>query len=475
MKTLSRRTFLKSSLITSSALSLPVHSWSQIAGANEDIRVAVVGFHGQGKGHISGFRKMKGVRVVALCDVDKNVLEARAQDFKKDNQPIKTYTDLRKLLEDKEIDAISTATPNHWHALVSIWAIQAGKDVYVEKPVSHNVFEGRKIVEAARKYNRIVQTGTQSRSSHALREAFAWIKEGNLGKIKVSRGLCYKPRPSIGKVDKAQPIPESVDYDLWCGPAAKLPLMRRQLHYDWHWVWNTGCGDIGNQGIHQMDIARWALGKGELSPRILSVGGRLGYVDDGETPNTMFTIHDYGDALLIFEVRGLPTHPDTKEMDKYRGQSVGHVIECEGGYLAGTVAYDKDGKQIKTFKGGEDHKANFIKAVRSRKVSDLNADILEGHLSSALCHTSNISYRLGKQARQEEIKEALKANPAGLETLARFEEHLAANNVKLGWTEATLGQFLEMDGRAEKFISNAKADALLTREYRKPFVVPEVV
>ncbi len=475
MKTLNRRTFLKNSIITTSALSLPVHSWSQIAGANEDIRVAVVGFHGQGKSHISGFRKMKGVRVVALCDVDQNVLEAQAKGFKDENEPIKTYTDVRKLLENKEIDAISTATPNHWHALVSIWAIQAGKDVYVEKPVSHNVSEGRKIVEAARKYNRIVQTGTQSRSSHALREAFAWIKEGNLGKIKVSRGLCYKPRPSIGKVNGEQPIPESVDYDLWCGPAAKLPLMRRQLHYDWHWVWNTGCGDIGNQGIHQMDIARWALGKPELSPRILSVGGRLGYADDGETPNTLFTIHDYGDSLLIFEVRGLPAKAGTKEMDKYRGQSVGHVIECEGGYLAGTVAHDKDGKQIKSFKGGEDHKSNFIKAVRSRKVNDLNADILEGHLSSALCHTSNISYRLGEQASQDEINEALKSDAAGLETLARFEEHLAANNVKLDLTKATLGQFLEMDGKAEKFIHNAKADALLTREYRKPFVVPETV
>jgi hypothetical protein len=224
-----------------------------------------------------------------------------------------------------------------------------------------------------------------------------------------------------------------------------------------------------------MDIARWALGKAELSPRILSVGGRLGYVDDGETPNTMFTIHDYGDSLLIFEVRGLPANAGVTEMDKYRGQSVGHVIECEGGYLAGSVAHDSDGKAIKTFKGSEDHKANFIKAVRSRKPSDLNAEILEGHLSSALCHTSNISYRLGKQTSQDELKEALKTNPAALETLARFEEHLAANNVKLDVTKATLGQFLEMDGKAEKFIKNAKADALLTRDYRKPFVVPETV
>jgi len=291
----------------------------------------------------------------------------------------------------------------------------------------------------------------------------------------VARGLCYKRRPSIGKVDGPQPIPEGIDYDLWCGPAAKLPLMRKNLHYDWHWVWNTGCGDIGNQGIHEMDKARWALGKAELSPRVISVGGRLGYVDDGETPNTMFTIHDYGDALLIFEVRGLPTSADSKEMDSYKGERVGQVIECEGGYLSGSSAYDNEGKKIKQFKGNEDHFANFIKAVRSRNASDLNADILEGHLSSALCHTSNISYRLGKETGQGEIREALKSNSAALETLSRFEEHLAANNVKLDMTRATLGAFLEMDGKAEKFKSNPKANALLTREYRKPFVVPGTV
>ena len=476
MKTLTRRSFLKTSLVaTGTALSWPARSWSQVAGANGDIRVGVVGIRSRGESHINAFKKMDGVRLVALCDADANVLDARAKPLGEDGLSITKYTDIRKLLENKEIDAISTATPNHWHALVSIWAVQAGKDVYVEKPVSHNVWEGRKIVEAARKYNRIVQTGTQGRSNHAIREAFAWVREGNLGKIKVARGLCYKRRPSIGKVDGPQPIPEGIDYDLWCGPAAKLPLMRKNLHYDWHWVWNTGCGDIGNQGIHEMDKARWALGKAELSPRVISVGGRLGYVDDGETPNTMFTIHDYGDALLIFEVRGLPTSADSKEMDSYKGERVGQVIECEGGYLSGSSAYDNEGKKIKQFKGNEDHFANFIKAVRSRNASDLNADILEGHLSSALCHTSNISYRLGKETGQGEIREALKSNSAALETLSRFEEHLAANNVKLDMTRATLGAFLEMDGKAEKFKSNPKANALLTREYRKPFVVPGTV
>src|SRR5437660_7994108 len=472
MKSLTRRTFLKNSFVTTAALSWSARSWSQVAGANNDIRVAVVGFGGRGGSHINAFKKMDGVRLVALCAADSNILESHARKLREDDGlTVDTYGDIRKLLENKNIDAISTATPNHWHALASIWAVQAGKDVYVEKPVSHNVWEGRKIVEAARKHNRIVQAGTQSRSNFAFREAYAWIKEGNIGKIKVARGLCYKRRPSIGKVDGPQRIPAGIDYDLWCVPAAKLPLMRKSLHYDWHWVWNTGNGDIGNQGIHEMDKCRWALGKSELSPKIITVGGRLGYIDDGETPNTLFTIHDYGDALLIFEVRGLPHESGAgpKEMDAYKGQSVGQVIECEGGYVAGGTAYDNEGKKIKTFKGGEDHFANFINAVRSRKHTDLNADILEGHLSSALCHTSNISYRLGKEASQNEIREALKSNPAALETLARFEEHLAANNVKLDMTKATLGAFLEMDGKAEKFIRNRKADTLLTREYRKPF------
>ena len=252
--------------------------------------------------------------------------------------------------------------------------------------------------------------------------------------------------------------------------------MRKRLHYDWHWVCPTGNGDLGNQGIHQMDIARWALGKNQLSPKVVSVGGRLGYVDDGETPNTQFVVHDYGDSLLIFEVRGLPGAAGTETMDKYRTQSVGHVIECENGYLAGTVAYDRDGGEIRKFAGrGESHHENFIRAVRNRKPSDLNADILEGHLSSALCHTGNISYRLGRAADPEQIREALSADSAALETLDLFEQHLAANGVDIKVAKATLGVFLKMDPKAERFVGNERANELLTRPYREPFVVPQKV
>ncbi len=485
---INRRSFIRNSIFTAAALSIPARSWGQVRGANGDIRIAIVGFNGQGKSHIETFRKIAGVRVVALCDVDKEVLEREASKFRERGEPIDTYTDVRKLLDSGTIDAISTATPNHWHALISIWACQAGKDVYVEKPVSHNVWEGRQIVNAARKYKRIVQTGTQSRSSHGIKEAVAWVNQGNLGKIIVSRGLCYKPRASIGKVSAPQAPPSSVDYDLWCGPAPKTPLMRSKLHYDWHWVWPSGNGDLGNQGIHQMDIARWFLGEKELSPRVFSVGGRLGYIDDGTTPNTQVIVHHYAKAPLIFEVRGLPKDKASQaptlwkgeNMDKYKGGTIAVVVECEGGYILvpdynKSIAYDKAGKEIKRFEGSSSHHANFIDAVRSRKISDLNADILEGHLSSALCHTGNISYRLGKQSNPDKIRKQIKSDKQAQETYERFREHLTANGVDLRSSKATIGPVLTMDPATERFKGNSAANALLTREYRSPFIVPAKV
>ena len=310
MNSLNRRNFLKRSLLGAATVSFSARSWSQVAGANSAIRSAVVGFNGRGGSHINGLGGLsaQGVRMVGLCDVDSNVLQGGVSKLDKAGTRVDGYTDIRKLLERKDIDVISIATPNHWHALATIWSVQAGKDVYVEKPVCHNVWEGRKMVEAARKYKKIVQTGTQCRSSSGIREAVQWVQGGNLGKITAARGLCYKPRGSIGKVEQDQPIPESINYDLWCGPAPMDPLRRARLHYDWHWIWNYGNGDLGNQGIHQMDIARWFLGENDLSPKVMSVGGRLGYVDDGETPNTQFVYHEYDSAPLIFEVRGLPRH-----------------------------------------------------------------------------------------------------------------------------------------------------------------------
>ncbi|MBR90852.1 MAG: dehydrogenase [Verrucomicrobiales bacterium] len=474
-----RRSFLKTSLYTSAAVSWTAKSWAQVKGANDTLNAGTIGFRGRGNSHIGSIRNMqkaeKGVRLHSLCDVDKGVLQGGVNRYK-----VKGFTDLRKMLEDKDLDIVTIATPNHWHALASIWAIQAGKDVYVEKPVSHNVWEGRQIVNAARKFKKIVQTGTQARSSKCIQDAVEFVQSGALGKIKVSRGLCYKRRPSIGLTTEDNPIPDSVEYDLWLGPAPKKPLSRKRLHYDWHWMWDYGNGDLGNQGIHQMDIARWFLGDMELSPRVWSVGGRLGYEDDGETANTQVIYHDYKTAPLIFEVRGLGVVKGSGQRPTYRGGSVAVFVECEKGWVAvrnyGSVqVYDNDNKQIKNFGGGGDHFGNFIEAVRSRKPSDLNAEILEGHLSSALCHTGNISHRVGKDASVEDIREAIKGDFAATEAVDRMIDHLAAKNeVDLKATPLTLGPALTMDTKKETFPGNAAANKLLTREYRKPYVVPDL-
>jgi len=481
MSRVTRRQFMAGSLAAGAwAMAAP---YSRALGASDDIRVAVVGFNSQGGVHIQQFLKIPGVRLVALCDADSRVIERGLKALGDQGGKVQTYQDVRKLLENKDVDALSTATPNHWHALITVWACQAGKDVYVEKPTSHEIWEGRKAVEAARKYNRIVQGGTQGRSNTGLREAFEWIKAGNIGKIVVARGFCYKPRGSIGKVTAPTPIPPEVDYDLWCGPAPKEPLMRKKLHYDWHWVWPTGNGDIGNQGIHEMDMCRWALGQAGLAPRVFSIGGRFVHDDDATTPNTLVSFYDYKPAPLIFEVRGLPRKTGDTAMDNYRGTRTGLVVECEGGYFAGGQGggwtYDKDGKKIKQFPatGAEKHQDNFIQAVRSRKREDLTADILEGHLSSALCHMGNISYRLGAGKPPDQIAETIKGDKMHAECFGRFLEHIKANEADLAKTPIILGPWLDMDCEKEQFTGAlaAKANELVTRRYREPFVVPDKV
>lgn len=487
MKQLNRRKFIQGTALASAGAMLSSR-WSAYAaessviGANDEIRIAVIGFRGRGKDHISGITKLreKGhkVRITALCDVDSDVLAKGAAEFEKKGEKVETYVDIRDLLQSKNLDAVTIATPNHWHSLGAIWAIQAGMDVYLEKPVSHNVWEGRQVVNAARKYGKIVQTGTQARSSRAIGDAVKWVQDGNLGKIVISRALCYKPRNSIGRVVGPQTPPASLNYDLWLGPAEMTELTRKDLHYDWHWVWATGNGDLGNQGIHQMDIARWFLGEMELSPRVWSVGGRLGYVDDGETANTQVIFHDYAKAPLIFEVRGLPEKKGSKNMDKFMDAGIGNVVHCEGGHVAvtsnygGAKAFDRAGTEIKAWTGSDDHYENWIKAVRSRKVEDLSADILEGHLSSGLCHTGNISHRVGGPAIDSQIREAIRGDIGGLETYERMLAHLTANEVDLAETPLTLGANLEMNPAKERFTNNRLANEFLARKYRKPFVVP---
>jgi len=496
MSRLNRRRFLQTSAAASAVFSsftiAGTKSSGKVLGANDTIRIGVAGIHGRGGNHISEwtgmYKKDQKVQLTYLIDPDTRLFDARKKQFEKDNLPVpKCVADIREALEDKELDAVSIATPNHWHSLIAIWACQAGKDVYVEKPCSHNVREGRILVETARKHNRIVQHGTQSRSGSEGAVVQELVKSGKFGKLLVARGLCYKSRGSIGTKDPSE-APAGLDFNIWLGPAPKQPFHTNLVHYNWHWFWDTGNGDIGNQGVHEMDKARWGLGK-TLPNAVWSLGGRFGYEDQGQTANTQMAIFDYGDQQLIFEVRGLKT-------DSYYTEKVGNTYHFEEGVYAGgrffpkgtpyTVAKPegKDAKaegtvaipkfDIKRGPGGG-HFGNFIAAVRSRKTTDLNAEILEGHYSAALCHLANISYRLGESVPFNPKTKAFGDNKDAYETLGRIEEHLSKNGVKLDGLKYTLGKHLKFDPAAEKFIGDDKANSLLTREYRAPFVVPSQV
>ena len=402
---LSRREFVKNSLATAGAL-----AWSSntlaASSAGDDIRVAVIGVNGRGKAHYNSLRR----NVVAMCDIDQKVLAERAAKFKEDfGREVEQIVDYRKLMDRDDIDAVAIATPNHTHALIGIAAAQAGKHVYLEKPVSHNIWEGRQLVASAKLYDVRIQCGTQSRSSAAIKQAVEAVRGGMLGSIKYAIGTCYKPRPSIGELDSPLKIPSHIDYDLWCGPAEKRDLLRSRLHYDWHWDFNTGNGDMGNQGIHQMDIARWFLGEQDLAPRVLSIGGRLGYDDAGDTPNTQISYFDYPTAPLIFETRGLPRDKAGQKrwgssMDTYRGSGIGVIVQCEKGYVFvpsyhNAIAYDNSGEEIKSWQDNGDtkHFSNWLDAVRAGDSDMLNGSIYDGHVSSSLCQMGGISHQLGEE------------------------------------------------------------------------------
>jgi len=488
-KSVTRRAFLHATTATAAAgaFSGALLARAKAEDVNSKIRIAVIGVHGRGRSHISGFAP----HVVALCDCDESVLAERAQQFEsRYGRKVDQVADFRKLLERDDIDAVAIATPNHTHSLIGISAAQAGKHIYCEKPVSQNVWEGRQLALAAEKYGRVIQCGTQSRSSTALRDAVAWTQAGKFGKIQYALGTCYKPRPSIGKLDKPLKIPSSVDYDLWSGPAEMVDLYRPRLHYDWHWDFTTGSGDMGNQGIHQMDIARWFLGHKTLSPRVISVGGRLGYEDAGDTPNTQVVLHDYPEAPIIFETRGLPKSKKAQQdwghsMDNYRGTRVGVVVQCEEGYVLvpnyhSAIAYDKRGQVVQQWADPEGvscaqvHFDNFISAVRSGDSSKLNAPIMEGHISSGLCHTGNISHRLGETRTANEIAQQVQSNDLLANSVDRMLYHLRMNEVDVDQPVVTLGPSLDMDVASERFTSNDAADQMLRRQDRKPFVVPTV-
>lgn len=475
----SRRTFLSDSFFlaaltaASAGQSAPVFATPRTPKRFADkVRMAVIGVNGRGKAHMESYLSNPKSEVVAICDVDLSKAEAAAAIVeKKSGKRPKIFQDLRKVYEDKEIDAVSCALPIHWHSLAGIWAMQAGKDAYIEKPVSHNVSEGRRLSDAMVRYNKICQTGTQSRSSKAIKEAMDYIHSGKIGTVELARGLCYKPRKSIGiKPDSV--APDTLNYDIWLGPAPQRPFNANRFHYEWHWNWDYGAGDLGNQGIHQMDICRWALNKKTLPNKVQSVGGRFSYIDQGETPNTVVSTFDYGDQTLVFEVRGLST-------PVYQNVSIGNIIYGSEGYVVfssdyGTVlAFDKAGNQVQQFKGGGDHWGNFIKGVMSRNAGDLNAPIVEGHLSSALCHLGNISLRLGEPASPAaNITGLLATNKHGQEAVTRYREHLTANAVDITKAMGRSGRTINIDAKREGIIGDPEASLMLTRPYRAGFAVP---
>src|SRR5438105_1711044 len=403
MNSITRRQFLENSILAAAAaaaIPAPLRAAEhRAASANDKITAAIIGCGIRGKQHADELARLSDCEIAYVCDPDRErAAEVAAHLVAKNRPQPKAVQDLRVILEDKSVAAVFIATPNHWHALAAIWAMQAGKDVYVEKPVSYNISEGRRIVQAARKLNRICQGGTQNRSNGALAEAIKYIHDGKLGEVKLARSIVYGRRESIGGPGHCE-IPASVDYNLWLGPAVMVPLTRPKFHYDWHWFWNTGNGELGNNNIHSTDVCRWGLDVTGLGRALISYGGRLGYIDAAETPNTQVVIHDFGGKTIVTETRGLKTEPFNPN---YKG---GWVFYGTEGIIAGESLFDPEGKLVRTFEGRtESHFANFLNVVRSRKVSELHADILEGHQSTALCHIGNISYRLGHASSPGEIE-----------------------------------------------------------------------
>ena len=451
------------------------------AAASERLRIAVIGCGGRGDSHVSAFSAMKDAEVVALCDPDGARVGQYAHKVeRRGGKTPKLVEDFREILDDKSVDAVSIANQNHWHALATIWALQAGKHVYVEKPVSHNIFEGRRMVEFARHHKKVVQAGTQRRSDAQVERAMKFIHDGGIGKLQVARALCYKRRKSIGDTNAGQVLP-SVHYGLWLGPAPERPPQRQQFHYDWHWQWDYGNGDLGNQGVHQMDVALWGVNQKQLPKYAQSIGGRFGYVDDGETPNTQIVFLDYGkeEPKVIFEVRGLET-------GKVHNGGVGNIFYGTDGYVVvadGTpvAAYWPSGELKQTFEGdsGEgNHFANFVKAVKNNAAPrDVRGDVETGHIGAALCHMGNISYRLGEEVAfdSSDTKNAFGSDRDGAEATARMIAHLKAQGVNLSESKCRVGPRLEFDPKSERFVSNREANNLVSRDYRTPFVVPEKV
>lgn len=463
---------------------LTPRSWAQSVGANDALRIGVIGVGRKGEDLAQKVIATRGARLVAICDVDPRVLATRKETLEKLGAKLFATTDARRLIERPDVDAVIVASPNHWHALQTVWACEAGKDVYVEKPVSHSVWEGVQMVRAARRHGRVVQAGTQMRSDVAMPEVIAYLRAGNLGRIQWVHSLCYKSRGGIGR--RLPWYPDWLDYDLFCGPAPVVPLVREELHYDWHWYWDTGNGDLANIGIHEFDVGRWVAGHERAPRRILSLGGRFGFEDAGETPNTQLTVFDYEDVPIILENRVLPAKPGVKFMDHVHGVRQGVFVQCEGGFFAGRYGgsvYDREGRKLKSFAGdgGAAHLENFVNAVRSRRVEQLAAPLETGRVSTSTCLYGNVSYRLGRPTNLAQALDLVAPIAPAVQTLQGLAQHLQTHDVNLNAPSLTVGPWLEVDGalsdvtrvadRSEE--DHARARHLLKGAARPPYVLPE--
>jgi len=490
MNRINRRTFLKRGIAATAGSYLTVSSYSGILssarGANDEVRIAVAGIRGRGGGHIKHFQSLKNVKVVAVCDPDRKVLEGWIKQCKdKYSTTVSGYADVRELLNRKDIDALIIATPNHWHSLMTVYACQAGKHVYVEKPVSHSIWEGRKMVEAARKYNRIVAAGTQHRSCPAVKEAARDIQSGRWGKVLWVHCSRLGPRQSIGKVTSPQPVPENIDYNLWAGPAPMTPVIRKQFHYDWHWQWNWGDGEMANWGVHYLDDLRHLLGWNDVPTKIIAAGNRFVWDDNGETPNMHFALCDYDGIPFVIDVRNLvdPWRRPGGGGARYLNWGGGNCIQCEDAMIrlsrGGGGAYNKQDKRIHQYKGdgGSAHAQNFIDCLRSGRREDLAAEIEVGHLSTVVCHQANIAWRAGAEATVDEVHHSMQSHQDALYTLTDMLQQMAGNGIDLTKKPFVLGPQLTYDRKQERFVGpgSDKANKYVKCSYRKPFVMPENV
>ena len=465
--------------INSSFVVAGTKSSGKVVGANDKIRVAVCGLNGRGGATSGPTPKCRNVEIAYLVDPDSTQFASKLKTIERaaGNRP-KCVSDLRKALDDKHLDAISIATPNHWHTLLTIWGCQAGKHVYVEKPCSHTMFEGRKCIEAAAKYGVVVQHGTQQRSEKKRAAEIAALHAGKWGKLQVSKAYVCKPRWSIGfKPD--EPAPKTLNFEHWVGPAKMRPFNHNLVHYNWHWNWDFGNGEIGNQGVHQCDVAQWSLPPGSTLPtRVWSLGGRLAYKDQGQTPNMQLAVYEFGDVTVVIEVRGL-VGKDENGGDKFPSKVSNEFYTSEGMVRDGKFHPKSGGKEhdvavepVHVTPGGPF--GSFIHCVRNRAPQEVNAPITNAHYAAALCHLANISYVLGKEVPFSQEPEGM-SNPQIAESFETIKRNLKAVGVNLDKTSYRMGRTLAIDPKAECFIGDTEADALLTREYRAPYVVPENV